>query len=236
MLPRGRALVRSQSGRASPGLDRRARVAAYENLDLSHREVLTWSCCDLRTLFAAKAFPAGRRVRGYGWSGRRSTRWRHGMVTARRGFCRVEAARKSFWATLTRGQDRYDVYLLNDRGGIYALGLPVISALGHLVNLAEVTVLAVSTYLLLLLGNFIYNWLGGRETTAPALLREIRASFYRKLFLAFVAVFVPVVARARHRNYGLARGSPASNRRRSHLPSRRVVRISLPRAAQEELA
>jgi signal transduction histidine kinase len=155
-------------------------------------------------------------------------------------FTRVEASRTPLWATLTRGQDRYDVYLLNDRGGIYALGLPVISALGHLVNLAEVTVLAVSTYLLLLLGNFIYNWLGGRETTAPALLREIRASFYRKLFLAFVAaVFVPVVALVLvTRNYvaGQVEASIEQEAVRTASIAGRVVEdLAAPRAAQQGL-
>ena len=33
--------------------------------------------------------------------------------------------------------ERFRVYFLNDRGGIYALGYPVITALGHLINLAE---------------------------------------------------------------------------------------------------
>ena len=42
-------------------------------------------------------------------------------------FARAEESRTPFWATLPRGQDLYDVYLLNDRGGIYALGFPVIS-------------------------------------------------------------------------------------------------------------
>ena len=54
--------------------------------------------------------------------------------------------------------------------------------------------LAALTYLLLLAANALFGALGRRGTTAPALLREVRASFYRKLFLAFVAaVFVPVV-------------------------------------------
>ena len=57
-------------------------------------------------------------------------------------FARVEGSRDEVWAQLARGQQRYDVYLLNDRGGIYALGFPVISPLDHLVNLAELTVLA----------------------------------------------------------------------------------------------
>jgi nitrogen fixation/metabolism regulation signal transduction histidine kinase len=67
--------------------------------------------------------------------------------------------------------------------------------LDHLVNLAEVTVLALLVYVLLLLANAVFKVLSRRELGGSALLRELRASFYRKLFLAFVAaVIVPVVA------------------------------------------
>jgi signal transduction histidine kinase len=109
-------------------------------------------------------------------------------------FARVEESRDEVWAQLARGQQRYDVYFLNDRGGIYALGFPVISPLDHLVNLAELTVLAALVYVLLLAANAIFKVFSRRELGGSALLREMRASFYRKLFLAFVAaVFIPVV-------------------------------------------
>ena len=109
-------------------------------------------------------------------------------------FARLVESRDPFWAELRRGGDRFDVYLLNNRGGIYALGFPVASALDHLVHLAELAVLAILCYLLLLAANAAFGALGRRGTTAPALLREIRASFYRKLFIAFIAaVIVPVV-------------------------------------------
>jgi len=72
-----------------------------------------------------------------------------------------------------------------------------VSFLGHLVNLAELTVLAAVTYVVLVLANALFGWMSRRRTTAPALLREVRASFYRKLFLAFVlAVLLPVTALA----------------------------------------
>jgi signal transduction histidine kinase len=109
-------------------------------------------------------------------------------------FARAVESREAFWEQMRRGGTAFDVYVLNNRGGIYALGFPVVSALDHLVHLAELTVLAALTYLLLLAANALFGMLGRRGTTAPALLREIRASFYRKLFIAFVAaVFVPVV-------------------------------------------
>jgi hypothetical protein len=74
------------------------------------------------------------------------------------------------------------------------------SSLDHLVNLAELTVLAWGTYLLLLAATAIFGAAFRRGTTARALLREIRASFYRKLLLAFIAAtVVPVAALGRLR-------------------------------------
>ncbi|MEQ1574816.1 MAG: HAMP domain-containing sensor histidine kinase, partial [Vicinamibacterales bacterium] len=134
----------------------------------------------------------------YGWSRRplyasRNRAW----VIEDEVFERVVSARDPFWASLKRGNERFDVYLLNDRGGIYALGFPAVTSLGHLVNLAELTVLAAGTYLLLLVLNALFAAFGPRGAGAPALLREIRASFYRKLFLSFVAAtVVPVIALA----------------------------------------
>ena len=110
-------------------------------------------------------------------------------------FEQVAESRESFWAELRRGDERFDVYLMNNRGGIYALGFPVVSALDHLVHLSELTVLAVLTALLLRGANGFFARASRRMKTAPALFREIRASFYRKLFIAFIAaVFLPVVA------------------------------------------
>jgi signal transduction histidine kinase len=155
-------------------------------------------------------------------------------------FALVEQSREPRWARLRRGTDEYDVYLQNDRSGIYALGFPVTSALGHLVNLAELTVLAVGTYVLLLAANAVFGALARRGATAPALLREIRASFYRKLFLAFVAaVFLPVVALALvTRNFvaGEIRRSIEQEAVRTAAAAGRVVEdLVAPRAVQLEV-
>ena len=103
-------------------------------------------------------------------------------------------SREPFWATLERSGERFRVYFLSDRGGIYALGYPVITWAGHLINLAELVMLAAVLYLLLLGASTLFSALtlhssaSGRE-----LLREVRSSFYRKLFLAFWAgAVVPV--------------------------------------------
>jgi signal transduction histidine kinase len=136
----------------------------------------------------------------YGWSFRplypsNQKAWLLDAESVRR--LELDEQRVPFRQTLWRGSDLYNVYLQSDRSGIYALGYPVVTWLGHLVNLAELTVLCVGAYLLLLIGNVVFAVLSRRTVSAPALLREIRASFYRKLFLAFVAaVILPVGALA----------------------------------------
>jgi signal transduction histidine kinase len=134
----------------------------------------------------------------YGWSGRplyasNGTAW----PLAPEALRIVAASRTPFWATLGTGGSTFSVYLLNDRGGIYALGFPVLSTVGHLVNLAELVVLACVAGLILVPLTLALDLARGSPTSGPALLREIRASFYRKLFLAFVAAsVVPVVTLA----------------------------------------
>ena len=109
-------------------------------------------------------------------------------------FQRLIESREPFWGGLERDGQTFRVYFLSDRGGIYALGYPVISWAGHLINLAELVMLAVVLYVTLLAGLSLLSALGVRTATSGrALLREVRSSFYRKLFLAFWAgAVVPV--------------------------------------------
>ena len=151
-------------------------------------------------------------------------------------FAQVEQTRAPVWDRLQRGTTNYDVYLLNDRGGIYALGFPVASPLAHFVNLAEITMLAWGTYLLLLVTSAGFGWFSRRGTTARALLREIRASFYRKLLLAFIAAtVVPVAALAvATRTYvaDVMRANVEQEAIRTAAAARRVVEdFVAPRAA-----
>ena len=113
-------------------------------------------------------------------------------------FARLTASREPFWAVIEDRGIAYDVYLLNDRGAIYAVGHPRDSTLGHLAALAELVAVTALTFVALLAGVSVASWLGGRApVSGRALLRQVRASFYRTLFLAFVAaVVVPVVALA----------------------------------------
>ena len=59
-------------------------------------------------------------------------------------------SREPFWATVERDGRRFRVYFLTDRGGIYALGYPVVTWFGHFVNLAELMVLTGVLYVVLL--------------------------------------------------------------------------------------
>jgi signal transduction histidine kinase len=135
----------------------------------------------------------------YGWSLRPiyasgPTTWTLDADT----FQRVYASRTPFWTRQDAGGRRDHVYLANDRGGIYALGYPAISPVGHLVSLAELVTLAGAVFvLLMLLRSAGMAAAGVRGERGRDLLHEIRASFYRKLFLAFVAVAViPVLTLA----------------------------------------
>jgi signal transduction histidine kinase len=139
----------------------------------------------------------------YGWS--RSPLYVSGRTVSGRTvwsidsvFDRIFASRDPFWARVASGGTEYEIYFLNDRFGIYALGYPLTGAFGHLLSIAELVVLGAATFLLLMLGGFAYGLLAARTpASGRALLREVRASFYRKLFLAFVAVAVgPVLALA----------------------------------------
>jgi signal transduction histidine kinase len=111
---------------------------------------------------------------------------------------RIASSRDYFWTTMSSGNHTYSTYILNDRVGIYVIGYPAISATDHLINLAELATLVGVTYVALLASAWLVTALGG--TTAGSgreLLREIRASFYRKLFLAFLAAsVVPVIVLA----------------------------------------
>jgi signal transduction histidine kinase len=178
----------------------------------------------------------------YGWSGTplyssNEAAW----PLADEAFERAQLSRDPFWTRLRRGSEDFDTYLVNDRFGIYALGFPVVSPLGHLVNLAELIVLASLTYLLLLAGGALFGWLGRRRITAPKLLREVRASFYRKLFLAFVAaVIFPVALLAFVTRQYVAdemRANVAQEAIRTAAAARRVVEDLVgPRGFEQKIA
>src|SRR5262249_11249117 len=112
-----------------------------------------------------------------------------------REFQRLVDSRDAFWSELDLEQRPYQVYFMSDRYGIFALGYPVITAVGHAINLAELITLTGVLYLALLGGATLFNLLTSRTpASGRALLREVRSSFYRKLFIAFWGVAVVPVA------------------------------------------
>jgi signal transduction histidine kinase len=135
----------------------------------------------------------------YGWSRRPLyVSGRDAWPLTEAVFDRVFDSRDPFWASVKRGDEEFEVYFLNDRGAIYALGYQRTGAFGHLISMAELVALAAATYVVLLIAGFVYGLIAARTpTSGRELLREVRASFYRKLFIAFVAAaVVPVLALA----------------------------------------
>ena len=113
-------------------------------------------------------------------------------------FARVYRSRDPFWTVLEKGGRPYNVYFANNRQFIYALGYRIPGLFDHLVRLAELTTFAALAYVIALIGAAAFGRIARlRTASGRSLLREIRASFYRKLFLAFVlASIVPVLTLA----------------------------------------
>jgi signal transduction histidine kinase len=113
-------------------------------------------------------------------------------------FERAYRSREPFWTTLERGDSLDRVFVSNDRDGIYVLGYPVPTPFMRLVHIGELTSLAAIIFAaLVLLGSLVQRVLRQGPYPAALLVREIRTSFYRKLFIAFVAAtVVPVLALA----------------------------------------
>ena len=132
----------------------------------------------------------------YGWSQRpiytsTGSAWMLGDPA----FMSMTESRKPRWVAAQNGGQEYEVYLLSDRAGMYAVGYPRVSLLGHAINLAEAATLAAILYIVMLAAATLFSMVTGfGPASGRALLREIRTSFYRKLFLAFVlASMGPVI-------------------------------------------
>ena len=113
-------------------------------------------------------------------------------------FAKIYASRVPFWTEAEAGGARYQVYFSNDRARIFAIGYPVLTVFDHFVHLAEVTTFGGALFVVVLIGTAVFTRIARqRPRVGRALLREIRASFYRKLFLAFVlAAIIPVLTLA----------------------------------------
>jgi signal transduction histidine kinase len=143
-------------------------------------------------------------------------------------FASIYSAREPFWAELERGDAEWQVYFSNDRNGIYGLGYPALTLFDRFVHLAELTTVAGVAFVLVLLATAIFTRISReRPRVGRALLREIRASFYRKLFLAFVlASIIPVLTLAfviRTYFAGLLRTNVEAEAARSASVAQRVI-------------
>ncbi|MDQ3487147.1 MAG: HAMP domain-containing histidine kinase [Acidobacteriota bacterium] len=143
-------------------------------------------------------------------------------------FARIYGSREPFWTEIERGDIRWNVFFSNDRNGIYGLGYPALTLFDRLVHLAELTTLAGAVFVLVLIGTAFFTRVAReRPRVGRALLREIRASFYRKLFLAFVlASIIPVLTLAlviRAYFAGLLRADVEAEAARSASVARRVI-------------
>ena len=107
-------------------------------------------------------------------------------------------SRNGFWTELARGDGIDRVYVSNDRNGIYVVGYPVMTPFTHLVNLGELTAFGALLFAALIaLTSLLRGLIGPGVSPLRLVVQEIRASFYRKLFIAFVAAtLVPVLALA----------------------------------------
>jgi signal transduction histidine kinase len=113
-------------------------------------------------------------------------------------FERIYRSREPFWTVVEQAGRRYRVHVSNDRSGIYAVGYGAPTLFDDLVHLAELTTLAGAAFVIVMIGTALLTRVAReRPRVGRELLREIRASFYRKLFLAFVlASIIPVLTLA----------------------------------------
>jgi signal transduction histidine kinase len=147
---------------------------------------------------AARPQPTPVSFAVYGWSGQVLYSSQSQARPIDEGvLARAAASRQPFWAPPS-DDAATDSYVLNDRGAIYVLSMRSVRGVSHLIVMAELVALAFMVFLAAVSAASVYGRVAARTpTSGRALLREVRASFYRKLFLAFVAAaVVPVVALA----------------------------------------
>jgi signal transduction histidine kinase len=137
-----------------------------------------------------------------------------------------------FWTPLEADGRRFNVYLLQNRAGIYALGYPRTTLFEHAARLAEIGAVTAVLFVVIQVGALIYAPLA-RRRVAPVrvLLREIRTSFYRKLFLFFVLVAIgPVFL------FALIFGGYMAAKFRADVEAQASVMVNVARRVVEQVA
>ena len=122
-------------------------------------------------------------------------------------FNQIYASRDPFWTTLRAGGLVSDVYISNNRSGIYAVGQRRLTWFDHAARLAElVAIMGTAFVAWLILLTLVEPFTRERYRVGRELTRELRVSFYRRLCLAVVVIAVaPVLVLAVIiRNYSTA--------------------------------
>ena len=137
-----------------------------------------------------------------------------------------------FWTTLEANGRQYHVHWSQNRAGIYALGYPSPTLFGHASRLAEIAALtAVFFVVFQLIAMLSVPFTRRAQAPLGRLFHEIRTSYYRKLFLFFVAVaIVPVLV------FALAFGSYMTARFRADVEFEAKNTVTVARRVFEELA
>ena len=199
-----RRLLHAGKAICSPDGRRAGSVVVHSMLDYGNLSFISAQNPYITLMRSGQALPeprprVGAELYVYGWSRRvLYSSVEDPPPLSELAFRQAFASRAPFWTTITRGGDSLDAYVMSDRGAIYVLGVARQDAFGHLVTQAELAALTFVVFVVAVLGGMLFNVLVGRApASGRALFAEVRASFYRKLFLAFVAAaIVPVLALA----------------------------------------
>jgi signal transduction histidine kinase len=176
---------------------------------------------------------ADLQVAVYGWSSRPNfTSGQVGWILPRAVFARMYNPGVPFWTTLDGGGRQYEVHFSQNRVGVYALGYPRPTAFDHTTRLAELLALAAVLFVIIQIAALASAPFARRhESTLGQLFHEMRTSFYRKLFLSFIAAaVVPVLI------FAFAFGSYMTARFRADVESEAAATVTVARRVFEELA
>jgi len=147
-------------------------------------------------------------------------------------FDRLYRTGTTFWEALESEGRTYQVVFSQNRDGIYALGYPSPTFVEHAMRMAEILA-AACVFFILLQGCAALAAPFTRRADVPLrlLFHEVRTSFYRKLFLFFVAAaVVPVVA------FALVFGAYMTARFRTDVESEAKSVVTVARRVFDELA
>ncbi len=177
--------------------------------------------------------PTGLEVVVYGWSLQPLfTSGRVAWLISGDVFGLIYESGTPFWTVLEKDGRTYHVYFTQNRSGIYALGYPTPTLFEHTTRLAEITALTALLFVLVQVGAALFGPLAGRrDGPVRVLFREIRTSFYRKLFLYFVLVAIgPVVV------FALLFGAYMTAQLRAEVEAEASGVVTVARRVFEELA